>query len=60
MSNKLIKKNHGSAFKFNVVLYYLKGDQTAVELSRELRILQQPEFVMALLQIPIQTSFKFL
>jgi len=35
MSNKLIKKNHSPSFKFNVVLNYLKGEKTVVNLSRE-------------------------
>ena len=35
MTKKLIKKNHSSSFKFTVVLAYLKGNKTMVELAGE-------------------------
>jgi transposase len=36
MSNKkLIRKTHSSAFKFKVVVQYLKGDSTVSQLSKD-------------------------
>ncbi len=35
MASKLVKKNHSSSFKFAVVLAYLKGEKTMVELAKE-------------------------